>query len=307
MKRILITGGAGFIGSHCVDLFLSRGYEVGVFDLKTVEEAVNVYHCMDSIVYTQGDIRELRQLDAIMGEYTHVLHLAADVSVPNSIENPLETHATNVTGTLNVLHSAATHDIQRVVFASSAAVYGDAQTIPTGEDVPLAPLSPYGLHKVFNEQYARLYSLQYGLQSTGLRFFNVYGSRQDPSSSYSGVISIFHNLMQKGESPTVYGDGEATRDFIHVSDVALACATALESSEQGASVYNVGTGSTVSIKTLIQTINQLLQTEHEPIFTDSREGDIVHSCAVVTALQTDFNIQTQTPLAVGLQELLQNS
>jgi UDP-glucose 4-epimerase len=307
MKRILITGGAGFIGSHCVDLFLSQGYAVGVFDIKTSEEAVNLSHCMDSIVYIQGDIRELRQLDAVMGEYSHVLHLAADVSVQNSIERPLETHETNVTGTLNVLHCAATHDIVRVVYASSAAVYGDTQTVPTHEEVTLLPLSPYGLHKVFNEQYAQLYALQYGLQTTGLRFFNVYGSRQDPTSPYSGVISIFHNHMSKGERPYVYGDGQATRDFIHVSDVALACAAALGSSKAGASLYNVGTGTVVSIGMLIETLNQVLQSAQEPIFKDPRAGDIMHSCAVVIALQTDFDTQTPKELEVGLQELLQNS
>lgn len=307
MKRVLITGGAGFIGSHCVDLFLSRGYEVGVFDIKTFEEAVNLHHAMDSIVYIEGDIRVRTQLDAVMGEYSHILHLAADVSVQNSIENPLPTHETNVTGTLNVFHSAAHHDIQRVVYASSAAVYGDTQTVPTHEDVALAPLSPYGLHKVINEEYANLFAGQYGLDSSGLRFFNVYGSRQDPTSPYSGVISIFHKCMQEGSCPTVYGDGQATRDFVHVHDVAQSCVSALELDKKGASVYNVGTGSVTSIKTLVQSLNQVLGTDIEPTFNNPREGDIVHSCAVVSRVQEDLDTVPKIELEEGLQELLEHT
>ena len=307
MKRVLITGGAGFIGSHCVDAFLARGYKVGVFDIKTKEEAVNLDNVFDSIEYLEGDIRKPEELDAVMGGYTHVLHLAADVSVQNSIENPIETHGTNVTGTLNVFHSAAHHDIARVVYASSAAVYGDTNIVPTHEEVVLAPLSPYGLHKVINEEYANLYASQYGLSSAGLRFFNVYGSRQDPTSPYSGVISIFHKCMQEGGCPTVYGDGEATRDFVHVHDVAQSCVSALELDREGASVYNVGTGNVTSIQTLVQSLNQVLGTEIEPTFTDPREGDIVHSCAVVARVQEDLAVTSKIELEEGLQELLKNT
>lgn len=307
MKRVLITGGAGFIGSHCVDLLLSQGYEVGVFDIKTRQEAVNLTHSMDSIVYTEGDIRMRTQLDAVMGEYSHVLHLAADVSVQNSIENPLTTHETNVTGTLNVFHSAVNHGIKRVVYASSAAVYGDSQTVPTHESVPLSPLSPYGLHKVINEKYAQLFAAQYALPSVGLRFFNVYGSRQDPSSPYSGVISIFHDCMQKGVAPTIYGDGAATRDFIHVSDVAQVCAYALESESAESPIYNVGTGVVTSVQTLVQTLNELFQSSIEPTFAEAREGDIRHSCAVVALMKNEFPEHAAKNLPEGLAELLSGS
>jgi len=306
MKRILITGGAGFIGSHCVDLFLANGYEVGVFDIKSVTEAVHLTHCMDAITYIEGDIRNHRQLDSAVTGYDHILHLAAIVSVQESIENPLESHDTNVTGTLNVFSAAVTHSVDSVVYASSAAVYGDTQTVPTPESTPLKPLSPYGLHKVVNEQYAELFATQYALPSTGFRFFNVYGSRQDPSSPYSGVISLFHKYMLEGKQPTVYGDGSATRDFIHVHDVAQMCVKAIENSKKGASVYNVGTGKATSIQTLIKDLNMTLDTNIEPIIADPREGDIVHSCAVVTAVQTDFSIQEPTEIEDGLQELMKS-
>ncbi len=303
MKRVLITGGAGFIGSHCVDFFLSEGCEVGVFDIKSKKDAVNLSHAMNAITYIEGDIRELSQLDAVMGQYTHVLHLAADVSVPYSIEHPIETHETNVTGTLNVLHSAATHTIQRVVYASSAAVYGDTNIVSTHEEAPLMPLSPYGLHKVINEQYAQLFSTQYGLSSVGLRFFNVYGSRQDPHSPYSGVISIFHHKMKQGQSPVIFGDGNATRDFIHVSDVARFCLNALGLEKKGTPVYNIGTGTAVSITELFDTLQEVLGQEIEAIYECQREGDILHSCAEIARIQNDFKCTPSVRLLEGLKEL----
>jgi len=301
MKKVLITGGAGFIGSHCADLFLAHGYQVGVFDLKTKEEAVNLTHVMDNITYVEGDVRNLAQLTQVLAGYEYVLHLAAIVSVQDSILDPIGTHATNVTGTLNVLQAAVDNDIEHVVYASSAAVYGDTQVVPTPEDAPLLPLSPYGLHKVYNEGYARLYNLQYNLTSTGLRFFNVYGSRQDPGSPYSGVISIFCKKMQEGERPFIYGDGNATRDFIHVSDVAQECLRALQTSECGACVRNVGTGQALTINSLIEHLNTILLTTIEPVFNQARLGDIVHSCAVVQKKDPEGKT---VDLHTGLKETL---
>ena len=302
-KRILITGGAGFIGSHCVDLFLGNDFEVGVFDIKTPQEAENLAHCLDAVVYIEGDIRDVVQLNAVMGEFTHVLHLAAEVSVQRSIEYPLQTHETNVTGTLNVLQSASMHDVERVIYASSAAVYGDTQIVPTPEDAPLQPLSPYGVHKKMNEEYAELYAKQYGLLSTGLRFFNVYGSRQDPSSPYSGVISIFDKCMKEGVCPTIYGDGFATRDFIHVHDVARVCLAVIESEKELAPVYNIGTGIVVSIEELVQTLHKVHNVSHQPEYKSARIGDIVHSCALVERMNKDFGAQAELPIEKGLEEL----
>lgn len=304
MKRILITGGAGFIGSHCVDLFLSFGYEVGVFDIKHRSEAVNVEHVLDRITYIEGDIRDIRQLDSVLGMYDYVLHLAAIVSVQESIGDPLAAHETNVTGTLNVFESARRQGIRRVVYASSAAVYGDATVVPTPEDAPLQPLSPYGLHKVINEEYGALYGAQFGLQNIGLRFFNVYGSRQDPSSPYSGVISIFAKNMQEGRVPTIYGDGSATRDFVHVADIAAACRAAVEAETTKTFVCNIGSEKTTTLTTLVETFNTVLAAKIMPKHQDMRLGDIERSCSACVIAKETLSYQATVPLERGLREVL---
>tara|TARA_B100000745_G_scaffold289342_1_gene227374 strand:- start:1155 stop:2102 length:948 start_codon:yes stop_codon:yes gene_type:complete len=307
MKRILITGGAGFIGSHCVDLFHACGYEVGVFDIKSRAEVVNLHHILDDITYIEGDVRDVRQLDSVMGMYDVVLHMAAIVSVQESIDNPLASHETNVTGTLNVFDSASRHGVSRVVYASSAAVYGETEVVPTPEHAPLKPLSPYGLHKVINEKYGELYGQQFGLQNIGLRFFNVYGSRQDPSSPYSGVISIFAKYMQTGDQPTIFGDGGATRDFVHVSDVAAVCRYAIEADTTETFVCNIGSGKATSIRTLVDTFNTVLAAEVKPQHAAERTGDIVHSCSVSEVAYVKFSFRTTVPLHKGLKEVLDAS
>ncbi len=305
-KSVLITGGAGFIGSHCVDLFLEKGYQVGVFDIKTQDDAVNIAHCIDSIAYIEGDIRIQKELDAVMEKYTYVLHLAADVSVPRSIECPVQTHKTNVTGTLHVFDSAVKAGIQRIVYASSAAVYGDTKIIPTHEDVIRKPLSPYGLHKVINEEYADLYEKHYGLQSVGLRFFNVYGSRQDPTSPYSGVISIFNKRLQQNKPPIIFGDGSATRDFIHVHDVARACVAAIEVEGGVKKVYNIGTGQIITIQSLVEVLCAVHNVSIETQYYSPREGDIMHSCALVSRMKKDFPLGDMKDIEGGLRELKSN-
>ena len=241
-----------------------------------------------------------------MEGHSHILHLAALVSVPRSIEDPITAHDTNVTGTLNVFDAARHHHVERVVYASSAAVYGATDQVPTHEEVPAQPSSPYGLHKHINEQYARLYHTLYGLSTCGLRFFNVYGSRQDPTSPYSGVISIFMKRARGGDSLTVYGDGSATRDFVHVHDVVASCLAALDEVEGGGDVFNVGTGVAVSLNELIVAIgvatNHTCTTEyHEP-----RAGDILHSCADIRKITAALHITPHTKLTDGLREIIQH-
>lgn len=307
MQRILITGGAGFIGSHAVDHFLAAGYEVGVFDIVPKQEAKNLAHTIDRIIYTEGDIRNHAELAVVMKNYDIVLHLAALVSVQQSFVDPVGTHATNVTGALNVFAAAKEQNIARVVYASSAAVYGDTSVVPTPEFTELKPLSPYGLHKVINESYARLFTEQYGLPTVGLRFFNVYGSRQDPSSPYSGVISIFAQKLQNEETPIIYGDGSATRDFVHVSDVVRACRLAIESDVNSAAVLNLGGGEAVSINQLLTTCNQVYGTKREAKYKEARDGDIRRSCALIDNARDTINFVATTQLYKGLQEVVSSN
>ncbi len=307
MKRILITGGAGFIGSHCVDLFISSGYAVGVFDIKKEKDAINLRHHNGTTTYIEGDIRIKRDLDTIMSYYDVVLHLAADVSVQKSFEDPEDTHKTNVDGTLNVLASAAENGIQKVVYASSAAVYGDTEIVPTHENVALSPSSPYGVHKCINELYGRLYSQQFSLPTVGLRFFNVYGSRQDPSSPYSGVVSIFYDYLKQQKSPFIYGDGSATRDFIHVHDIAKVCLFAIENEKCSNVICNVGTGEATSIIQLFNTIKKNLSCSINPEYKRQRNGDILHSCADISLLQKKMQFTPSITLQKGVEEMLENT
>lgn len=302
MKKVLVTGGAGFIGSHCVDRLLSEGYEVVVLDLKTIDEAVNLSHVMDKIDYRVGDIRRLGDVtDAIKG-CKKVIHLAAEVSVQKSFHDIKGTHKTNVIGTNNVFNAAHRGGVQRTVYASSAAVYGDTAVIPTPETAIGTPLSPYGAHKAKNEEDAAAWVREHDLSMVGLRFFNVYGSRQDPSSPYSGVISIFSKLMQEGKAPTIYGDGSQTRDFIHVSDVVNACVSALNVRRTFQPIYNVATGRPVSLIELVQELNEVLETDHMPVFAEARRGDITDSCAVNGHLAEVIDITKLQSIKAGLQE-----
>lgn len=303
MSKLLITGGAGFIGSYCVDRLLKDGYEVVVFDIKKSMDAVHLHHVMHRIQYIEGDIRVLSQLQAAVSDCEYILHLAAVVSVPESMCDPSGTFTTNVMGTLHVFEAAAKHEIKRVVYASSAAVYGDVTCVPTPESESHEPLSHYGMHKAANEQLAEWYKKQFGLATTGLRFFNVYGSRQDPNSPYSGVISIFAKLMRSGQVPTIYGDGTATRDFVHVHDVAAVCVFMLTATNPEA-VYNVGTGRPRSLRELVDTLNGVLGIEQTPVYAPKREGDIDHSCAEVSRLRRQMPAQPWTDLVTGLAETI---
>jgi UDP-glucose 4-epimerase len=291
MERYFITGGAGFIGSHTVDALLKKGEQVTVFDKKSWEEAVNLVHQEGNIRYISGDIRDAEMLRDAMTGHTHVLHLAAVVSVPESIEHPIETHEVNVTGALNVFDAARICGVERVVYASSAAVYGDQRVIPIEEETPLSPRSPYGLHKKMNEEYASLYEALFGLSVMGLRYFNVYGSRQDASSPYSGVISIFSNNLKAGKDIVLHGDGSATRDFISVSMVSQANMRALQSSYSG--VSNVGGGTEVSIRELLDMMVDESGKKVSPLMKESREGDIPRSCASVKRMKEVLQVTPQ--------------
>ncbi len=303
MQKALVTGGAGFIGSHLVDALVARGISVTVLDDLSTGKRENISHHNDSVAFVEGSVSDYDTVTRAAEGADVIFHLAAVASVPKSIEYPIETHETNTTGTLAVFEAARKLHINKVIYASSSAVYGDLPDMPKTEISQCCPKTPYGLHKMIGEAYAKLYRELHGVQSVGLRCFNVYGSRQDASSPYSGVISLFAKLLIEGKQPTVYGDGTATRDFVHVSDVVEANLLAAESSIDF-DVFNIATGNEVSINELLQTMNEALGTNIAPIYQPERAGDIKRSVADISKAQKMLGWSPKTALQQGISELL---
>ena len=298
--HVLVTGGAGFIGSHSVDRLLESGARVRVFDNFSSGRRENLTpHPLLEIMV--GDIRDRAAVADALAGITHVLHLAAQVSVATSMEAPLASADVNVGGFLNVLDAARAHRVQRMVYASSAAVYGVPARLPLHEEDPMLPLSPYGLEKSINDQYAALYREIYSQSSLGMRFFNVFGPRQDPSSPYSGVISLFVRRLREGQPLTVNGDGLQTRDFIFVGDVAAANVRALKADIGG--VCNVATGHTVTLLQMINDLGAAAGLKPEILHAAPRAGDIRHSSADNLRLRTQLGLDHFTSLQDGLAQL----
>jgi UDP-glucose 4-epimerase len=301
---ILVTGGAGFIGSNLVDLLLAGGHDVRVIDnlsagnLKNLEVARN---SGDHFEFFEGDVRDFDFMKSACAGVRAIIHLAAQVSVQFSNEHPLQSAETNIAGFINVLDAARKSAVPRIIFASSAAVYGHPINLPLAEDSPLNPISPYGLEKLVNEQYASLYAEQHGLSCLGLRFFNVYGPRQDPSSSYAGVISKFFHKLKYDEPISIFGDGLQTRDFVYVRDVARICMQCLDVDAQG--ILAVGTGRSVTINQLLQAIANTTGRAAKLNHIESARGDIRHSALDPSRLLRIAGIPAPTVLEVGLENL----
>jgi UDP-glucose 4-epimerase len=302
MKKIFISGGAGFIGSHTVDAFIAQGDAVTVFDLKSWSDATNLHSVKEKISYIQGDIRDRHALVEAVKGHTHVLHLAAVVSVPETIKDPMYSHDVNVTGTLNVFEAGRTHAVTKIVYASSAAVYGHQHQLPIHESMTTAPQSPYGVQKAMCDTYAALYTQLYGLSIIGLRYFNVYGQRQDPLSPYSGVISKFVQIACSRKPITIYGDGHSSRDFVQVKDIVEANILALGSGSVG--VYNIGTGKEVSLLQLVNTLETILGVPLVVEHVSSREGDIRRSVADIREASKLLGYVPRVSLETGLKDLI---
>jgi len=304
--NVLVTGGAGFIGSHVVDRLLERGDHVWVLDDLSTGKWANLDRWKDEprLRRIQADITEglfapMAAAEAAGARIDTIVHLAALVSVVRSLDEPLADVRTNGRGTVQVLEYARRRGVKKVVFASSAAVYGDVAQVPTPESAPLAPLSPYGVDKLTGEHFMRMYAEVHGVPTSVLRFFNVYGPRQDPSSPYSGVISIFTDRARRGAGLTIYGDGGQTRDFVYVGDVVEAIVRALDEAESTPPT-NVGTGHGTSVATLAATILEVQGAEVPVTKGSARAGEIRHSVAVVDALDERFGLRAATALAEGL-------
>jgi UDP-glucose 4-epimerase len=299
--RVLVTGGGGFIGSHTVDALLAEGVAVSVLDDFSSGLRTNLpAHANLQII--EGDIRDRATVQHAMAGASHVMHLAAQVFVPASIAEPLHSASINVTGFLNVLDAARRSNVQRFVYASSAAVYGIPERLPVDETSTVMPLSPYGLEKALNDSYAALFKNLYGISTLGLRYFNVYGPKQDPRSAYSGVISKFTECARAKAPVTVFGDGKQTRDFIYVGDVARANIAALRSEANG--VINVATGSSVTLLDLVGAFNDALGWSLELRFVPERAGEVRYSSVLPSRARTELGLTQCVSLTDGIARLL---
>jgi UDP-glucose 4-epimerase len=282
MSLFLITGGAGFIGSHLTAALLQRNDQVRVLDNFATGKRSNVELFGDAVrngalEIIEGDVRDADAVRHALKGVDYVLHLAAVVSVPQSMVDPQLTHAVNVDGLLNVLNAARHYDVKRIVLSSSCAVYGDNDDLPLKETSQTKPLSPYAATKLMGEIYCQTYQRAYGLPTACLRYFNIYGPRQDPNGDYAAVIPKFIERMKTGQAPTIFGDGEQTRDFVHVSDVVRANLLACWRDEAIGRVFNVASGCGLSLLQLVETLNQIQERRIVPQFAPERLGDIRHS------------------------------
>jgi nucleoside-diphosphate-sugar epimerase len=303
--KYFITGGCGFIGSHIAEELANRGESVVIYDNLSSGYEHNIQHIQDKCTFIKGDIREFQQLCESMNGADYVFHEAALVSVFDSVERPEDNHSINLTGMLNVLLAARENKVRRVVFASSAAVYGNDPVLPKTEDMVPQPESPYALAKITGEYYLRVFSSLYNVETVSLRYFNVFGPRQDPSSMYSGVISKFTDMLKNGATPLIFGDGKQTRDFVYVKDVVQANLLAMHTDKAGkGEVFNVATNNTCSLLELIDIMNTILGTDIKPAFRDARAGDIRHSYASVDRAKAVLGYAPAYSLKAGLESLL---
>jgi len=298
--RALVTGGAGFIGSHLVERLVAEGVRVRVLDDLSTGREDNLAAVRDRVELVRGDLRDPDAVAGAVEGVAWVFHQGAVASVPASIEDPLDTDAVNVRGTLHVLEAARRAGVRRVVFASSAAIYGDGPELPCRETHAPAPRSPYALQKYAAEQYCRLYHALHGLETVCLRYFNVYGPRQDPQSPYAGVISLFAEACLKGESPRVFGDGGQTRDFVYVADAVEANWRAARAAGAGGAVLNVGRAQEVSLLNLLAAIQDAAGTTLPVVHEDARPGDVRRSRADAGGAREALGWSAGVDLAAGI-------
>jgi nucleoside-diphosphate-sugar epimerase len=306
-SRALVTGGAGFIGSHVVDRLVEADVEVTVLDNLDTGQMENIaqHKRKRNFHFIKGDIRNLRLVKQLVKDMDAVFNLAAIASVPRSIENPLLVNDVNVKGTLNLLKASVDSGVKRFVQASSAAVYGDSQTLPVREDFNPMPLSPYAASKLAAENYAIVFNQVYGLETVCLRYFNVYGPRQ-AYNDYSGAITIFANDILALRPPKIFGDGKQTRDFVFVEDVVSATMLALTEKNAVGEIFNISTGKATTINKLVQILQKIMGKKNlKPVHEEPREGDIRHSYASIEKARTLLGYEPMFSLEKGLKKLVQ--
>jgi nucleoside-diphosphate-sugar epimerase len=299
--RYLVTGGAGFIGSHTVDELLCRGHDVAALDDLSTGKAANLAQSKTKIKFVQSSVANLDAIREACRGVDVVIHLAAQTSVLRSVQDPIETNLVNVNGTLNVLVAARDAGVKRVVFACSCAVYGKTSALPIRENAPLAPISPYGLSKQVGEAYGRVFQGMYGLEFVSLRYFNVFGPRQDPGSPYSGVLSLFSAALLGGAQPTVYGDGEQSRDFVYVENVVQANLLAAEAKGAAGLAINIGTGNRYTLNQTLALLEKITGRRGNAKYAAPREGDIRDSQADIDLARKALGYQPRVAFEEGLR------
>ncbi len=280
--RYLVTGGAGFIGSNTVDELVRRGHSVVVLDDLSSGKEENLAEVRNKITFIKGSITDIEIVRKAVQEADYVLHLAARTSVPRSVNDPIETNRINIDGTLNVLVAARDAKVKRVVFAASSSVYGETPTLPKVETMQPQPISPYGVTKFVGELYAQTFGRCYGLENVSLRYFNIFGPKQDPGSPYSGVLAKYCTAFLEGTQPVVFGDGEQTRDFTYVENAVQANLLACEAASVSGRVFNVGTGGRTSLNQVLRALAEISGNRLEAKYDPPREGDIRDSQADIS-------------------------
>lgn len=303
MEKVIVTGGAGFIGSHLAKELAGRDYQTIILDDLSTGKIDNIKELLknDSVEFIRGSVTDLSLLKELFKDAYNVFHLAAITSVPRSIENPQAFHEINMSGTLNVLLAARENSVKKVIYSSSSSVYGDTPTLPKKEDMIPHPLSPYAATKLGGEYYCQVFHKVYQLPTVCLRYFNVYGPRQDPNSQYAAVIPGFIKRALAGNSPIIFGDGEQTRDFTFVKDAVEANILVAQSDSCG--LFNISRGESMTINRLAELIIELVGNKVEPIHQKPRAGDIRHSLADISKAKA-FGYKPRYDLKVGLAETM---
>ena len=304
MAQCLVTGGAGFIGSHVVDGLVEKGHSVRVLDDFSTGREANLAPGAGRVEVVRGTVTDPETVRKAFAGVAWVFHLAALPSVQRSVENPVASHEACATGTLNVLDAARQAGVRRVVYAASSSAYGDTPGTVRKETDALSPMSPYAAAKLAGEHYCKCFTTVYGLETVRLRFFNIFGPRQDATNPYSGVIALFIGAMSGGRAPTVYGDGSQSRDFTYVGNAVQAVLKAAEAPAAVGNVYNVGNGSSTSVLGLVKHLNELLGTRIEPRFAPARAGDVRYSEADITRAQQDLGFAPAVSFKEGLRRTL---
>ncbi len=304
MKKVLVTGGAGFIASHIATALVERGDQVRVLDNLCSGYKQNLAHVADDIEFVEGDVADEEVVGRAMQGIELVFHQAALASVQLSIEQPLATHRSCVTGTLNVLHQAAKVGVSRVVYAASSSAYGDRPFVAKRETDLHQALSPYAAAKLAGELYCEAFYHSFGLETVGLRYFNVFGPRQDPASPYSAVIPIFVNAILSGQAPTIFGDGQQSRDFIYVGNVVQGNLLAAEAKDAPGKIFNMGEGRQTSLLDLLRILSELLGKPVKPDFQPARAGDVRQSMADISQARQLLGFEPQTQLEQGLRQTI---